>query len=427
MSTPDAVPTQIEAPTAVRSLDLNEGFTELTLPCSPSGLPYRWLLALASRGAVPLGWVQVPVPPSGEVSAEALRRACAERFPDASAAAAGAEDSRVAPPAPTPVSVVVPTCADAEAAVRCVDAILAHGDGPLEVLVVENRPGPESDVSSALASAFGPGAVTYVEQPAPGLSNARNTGLTRASGEIVAFVDDDVIVDRRWLAGLRSGLAAHPEATCLTGPILPLEFETEAQVMFERFATPNKGFSRRVFSLRAPPDDIPLFPYAAGHFGSGQNLVFRRRALVELGGFDPALGTGTPALGGEELDVFIRLILAGQALVYEPRALVWHRHPDTADQLVRRSFTYGAGLGAALSKHMWSGSQRAELARRIPGGIRYLLARDSRKNASKGPDFPRSLELRELVGITYGPVAYARGRRWYRRLARRTCLPVVAP
>ncbi len=308
------------------------------------------------------------------------------------------------------VSVVVPTCADATAAVRGVKTIREHARGPLEVIVVENRPA-KSDVRAALREAFGPdSAVRYVEEPTPGLSRARNAGLAEATGGIVAFVDDDVVVDHRWLEALREAFAAYPDATCVTGLIEPLELGTRAESLLDQYAAFGKGLTRRVYRLDAPPDDVPLFPYTAGHFGSGANMAFRREALLQLGGFDPYLGAGTHARGGEDLDICIRLIFSGQTLVYEPRAIVRHRHLDTMRLLYRKVFSYGIGLGALIAKHLTSGPNRSRPIRLIPAGIRYLVSRESRKNATKGPDFPRRLDVIEWIGLALGPIAYARSR-----------------
>ena len=307
-------------------------------------------------------------------------------------------------------SVVIPTCADATAAVRCLKTVRDHARDPLEVIVVENRP-EKSGVHAALRGAFGDDpTIRYVEEPTAGLSRARNAGLAAASGSIVVFADDDVIVDDGWLDELRDAFDAYPDAGCVTGLIQPLELATRAQSLLDQYATYAKGTARRVYRLDAPPDDVPLFPYTAGHFGSGANMAFRRDALLGLGGFDPCLGAGTHTRGGEDLDICIRLILSGQTLVYEPRAIVRHPHLDTARLLNRKVFGYGVGLGALIAKHLTSGSDRVRLIRLIPAGLQYLLSRGSRKNAMKGRDFPRRLELIEWAGMALGPIAYARSR-----------------
>jgi O-antigen biosynthesis protein len=407
----------LSAPIAVRSLDRSSGFRDLKLPLARSGASYHGLAVLVRTGVEPVGWLGVEVPPTGEIAGEVLEHACADLLADCtsgkdgqSAAPTWDESSRTRALS-TFVSHVITTCNQASVVVRCVQSILASDGGPFEVIVVENRP-EHSTVRDAVESALpGDDRIRVLEESIPGLSRARNAGLRAARGDFVTFTDDDIVVDPHWAGAVREAFAVHTEASCVTGPILPLELETPAQLMMERFAAFGKGFVRRLYSLDHPPGhEQPLFPYTAGYFGSGANTSFRREALMAIGGFDTALGTGTPARGAEDLDIFIRLIFSGRGLLYEPCATVWHRHPDTMEQISQRAFGYGVGLGAMLAKQLVTESRRAQLIQNIPGGLRYLLSPDSRKNAGKGAAFPHDLNRLELAGLAWGPAAYAHSR-----------------
>jgi O-antigen biosynthesis protein len=304
------------------------------------------------------------------------------------------------------LSVVVTTCAKPRAASRAVASVLACESPPQEVIVVENRPAgsPTADV---LRERFGEDArVACVEEPRRGLSYARNRGLAAAGGEIVVFTDDDVVVAPGWIGAIRAAFARHPAAVCVTGPIAALALDGEAQRTFEQFTRFDKGAERQVYALARPPADDPLFPYAPGRFGSGANIALRADFARALGGFDVRLGAGTRARGGEDLDLFIRVLRAGGQLVYEPDALVRHEHVGSEHELRRHAFDYGVGLAAMLTKQLLAGTQRRELVRRVPAGVRYLLDRDSAKNAPKAADFPLLLELLELLGMGVGPFAY---------------------
>jgi GT2 family glycosyltransferase len=308
------------------------------------------------------------------------------------------------------LSVVVATCSNPALAVHCVEGIQSSITGSFEVIVVENRP-TGSTVEDALKERFpGDERIRYVEEHRPGLAWARNAGLDIARGDLVAFTDDDVRVDPAWVPSIRSAFAGSPEVDCVTGLILPLELETPAQLLDERFASFGKGFDRRIYSLDSPPPDQPLFPYTAGYFGSGANMAFRTKAIRGIGGFDHALGTGTRARGGEDLDICIRLLHSGSALAYEPAAIVWHRHPNTDSRLRRQVFDYGVGLGAMLSKHIIMGPNRRAIISRSLQGIRYYTDPESRKNAQRGRTFPRSLVRLERIGLLYGPIAYLASR-----------------
>jgi GT2 family glycosyltransferase len=422
-----------KAPIAVRPIDIEEGVASLQLPRSRSGEPYQALLGLVRRNGRPLGWVTLPVTPAGAVSLEGLApaaEAAGELFdapavlnghrPDAQPSEAlgppGAHNHLTASRVPEPLlTVVVATCANVRSVVRCVQAILEGVAGRCEIVVVENRPSG-STVGLALEERFrGDERICYVEEHRRGLSRARNAGLDVARGELVAFTDDDVVVDPGWVPAIRAAFAASSEVGCVTGLILPLELETPTQVLVERFASFGKGFDPRVYSLDRPPPEQPLFPYTAGYFGSGANMAFRTDVLRGLGGFDAALGTGTRARGGEDLDICIRLLHAGGHLAYEPRAIVWHRHPDTEARLRRQVFDYGAGMGAMLSKQLLTGPDRWTIVSRAPQGIRYFTDPESRKNASRGSVFPGSLNRLERAGLLYGPVAYLASRLGPRR------------
>jgi GT2 family glycosyltransferase len=321
------------------------------------------------------------------------------------------------------VSVVVNTCGDSPSALRAEASALACDPAPMEVIVVENRP-QGSPVAAALACRFGDSApVRYVEEPRPGLSIARNTGLAAATGEIVAFTDDDVVVDVHWVARLVAAFASEPRAGCVTGLILPADLETDGQVRIEQFAGFGKGYDRRVYRLSEPTS--PLFPFAAGEFGSGASTALRAHVARGLGGFDPALGTGTVARGAEDLDMFIRVLLSGQALVYEPAAILWHQHPGGARGVRRRAFGYGVSLSALITKYLVGGHAPAILAR-APAAWRFMRDPTSRKNAGKPHDFPVSLEWIERLGMLVGPIAYLRSRRLARALGA-DGVPAVPP
>jgi hypothetical protein len=135
-------------------------------------------------------------------------------------------------------------------------------------------------------------------------------------------------------------------------------------------------------------------------------MVMRADAVRQVGGFDIALGPGTPATGAEDLELLVRILRAGHAITYEPRAVVWHRHPDGMARLRRQAHRYGIGLGALLTKQALSGPNRTDLLRAIPAGIRYLQDPNSRKNREKPEDFPHQLVWLERAGMLVGPAAY---------------------
>ncbi|GHJ92591.1 hypothetical protein SNE510_21100 [Streptomyces sp. NE5-10] len=331
----------------------------------------------------------------------------------------------------------------------CLDSLLALTYPRFEVVVVDNAPSDTStedlvrreyggtrDDGGPLGDHGGPRrpegtsgppprnlgpAVRYLREPVPGLARAHNRGLAVARGEIAAFTDDDTLVDPLWLTALAAPFQADPRTGCVTGLIVPAELDTEAQVALERHGAFAKGYVPRVWSLRSPSAD-PLFPFTAGRFGSGANMAFRTGLLRELGGFDPATGVGTPAHGGDDLLSFFRVLARGRSLAYEPAAIVWHRHRRTSEALEAQAFGYGAGFGAYLAGAIVHEPRMLPaLLRRLPGGVRYALARNrARATPAPGGAAPTRLARLELRGMLYGPYGYWRSRRIERRIERRT-------
>lgn len=305
------------------------------------------------------------------------------------------------------ISVIVCFVDDGAAVPQCIDAILASDSaGEVEVIAVNNRPAAGDALELRQRYTDEP-RVIVVNQAKRGLSAARNCGAQAARAELLAFTDDDVVPTDRWLHALRTAIQSEPGAVCATGPIEALRLETPAQLLMDRYAGFIKADARTVFRLAENLDD-PLFPYTAGQFGSGANIAITSDAFTRLGSFDETLGVGTESRSGEDLEFFMRLMLAGETIVYEPDALVLHDHPDTMDALKREVFGYGSGLTAALSRVAISGPDRCQLAGSFRSGFSYALRPDSPKNSRKGADFPFYLSMFELIGMAYGPIGFAR-------------------
>ena len=381
---------------AVRLLHRDALPESLVLDSSRDGRRYTGVVAFVKDGGAIVGSVVVAAGSDGTVDGTAIRRAV-ERLPEpAPRGSAG--------PLPA-VSVVLTTCAQAYSVIRCVASLLDSPHPPAQVVVVENRPAM-SDVADALARTFGGDSrLRYVEEPRRGVSHARNRGALAAANEIVAFTDDDVVCDPDWVAALARGFASPSRPGVVSGLILPMEMETAGQILVEQFAGFGKGFVPASYSLERPPADDPLFPFAAGAFGSGANLAFRADTLRALGGFDGRIGAGTASVGGEDLDILIRALRQGWSLEYSPDAIVWHQHPS---RVRRQVFNYGVGLTAMLTKHLLNRDSRKEVLRRIPAAVRHLSDPASRKNAGKCAGYPRHLDGIERLGMLYGPIAYAR-------------------
>ena len=286
---------------------------------------------------------------------------------------------------------------------RCLESLLKLqtankpvGSPNFEILVVDNAP---SDEQTQKLVASLP-TVNYVREPKPGLDFARNRALTEATNEMLAFLDDDVVVDRNWLDGFIEAWAENPDAAAFTGLVLPYELATEAQILFEQNGGFRRGFEKIRYGQILPSN--PLYPCGSGIFGAGCNMAFRREILLKLGGFDEALDTGAPLPGGGDLDIFYRVIRAGYPLVYEPQYLVFHQHRREKEKLRRQYWTWGLGFTAFVVKSYQSDPpQRSKLRRLVWWWLKYQL--DRLKNSLRGQYvLPPAMILAELWGGIVG-------------------------
>ena len=299
--------------------------------------------ALVRHRGVPVGWVRIPVT-NGTCSAADVASALARFTGETDTAVADATPNDAWPP----VTVVVCTRDRPEELSRCLDSLEAMDHRPHEVLVVDNA--PTTDTTRRLVERRG-GVVRYAHEPAPGLDHARNRGIACATGEVLAFTDDDVLVDPRWSSVIAATFASDPSVVAVTGIVLPAELETDAQVLFERYRSFARGFRRKRARADGPGTVASRYGLT-GDFGTGANMAFRRDLFERIGPFDPALDVGTPARGGGDLEMFFRVLKEGHVLVYEPRAMVRHRHRRTMAELRRQITDHGIGFSAYVVRSM---------------------------------------------------------------------------
>lgn len=314
------------------------------------------------------------------------------------------------------VSVVIATRDRPDSLRRTLDSLLRQEYSNFELLLVDNAPSSDATQLLIQENDLYASRVSYIREERAGLAIAHNRALEEAKGELIAFTDDDVVLDRHWLSSLVQAFQYDDQVACVTGMILPLEMETPSQGWIEQFGGFGKGYATCIFGGQGYKPPSPLYPYAAGTFGSGANMAFRTSLLRQIGGFDPALGAGTPAQGGDDLAAFFEVLARGYRLVYEPAAFLYHQHRPDYPGLRRQAYGYGVGLAAFLTRALLEKPVRVlSLASRLPAGLAYLLSPRSPKNSKKTGSYPQELTRLELKGFLYGPVAYLRSlRRWHR-------------
>ena len=214
------------------------------------------------------------------------------------------------------VSVVICAYNAADTLDDCLDSLGRLNYPDFEVIVVNDG---SRDATGDIARRY---PVRLIEVPNGGLSAARNIGLSAATGEIVAYTDADVRVDRDWL-------------TYLVQPFLTSDVVGSGG---PNVVPPDDPFVAQCVA-RAPggPTQVLLDDRIAEHV-PGCNMAFRREALLAINGFNPVY-----LRAGDDVDICWRLQAKKQRIGFSPSALVWHHHRSSIKAYWRQQVGYGEG------------------------------------------------------------------------------------
>ncbi|MFW0786026.1 glycosyltransferase [Gordonia sp. CPCC 206044] len=387
-----------------------------------NGAGYQRARLLVRDGTSVRGFIEVGVEDATVLGREVAREA--SRLPHVGTANDSANTVVAA-------SVVLCTRDRTDEAKRVIDSLLSMDHPDFEIVVVDNA--ASSLDTWRYVDGLGDPRVRVVHASVPGLAAARNRGLEEARREIVAFTDDDVVVDRHWLTCLTRAFTDDPSVACVTGLVPAAELRTAAQMTFENRVGWSTSVQRRTYRLSDKAIHGDLFPFRVSDYGTGANFAVRRSAAIALGGFDEALGAGSPTKGGEDIDWFVRTLVAGHTLVFEPDAVTWHQHREDDAALLSQAHGYGLGLGAwitkvALDRHL------APLAlARLRHATGHLVTSVSRRSVGVSQAAPADstgvagAARAEVSGLLAGPRALLTARAQGRKSAPFKRFPAADP
>jgi GT2 family glycosyltransferase len=222
------------------------------------------------------------------------------------------------------VSVVVCSYNGEATLEECLKSLCAIDYPDYEVIVVDDG---SIDKTPAILARF-PG-VRALHRPHHGLSAARNAGLERATGAVIAFIDSDCVAQPDWLVQLVHQLT-RTGAAAVGGPNL----------------TPQDGWlAACVAAAPGQPTHVLLSDQIAEHI-PGCNMAFRREALEAVNGFDPQFQKA-----GDDVDVCWRLQHEGHLITFAPGAFVWHHRRQNPLSYLKQQGGYGEAEALLQSKH----------------------------------------------------------------------------
>lgn len=252
-----------------------------------------------------------------------------------------------------------------------------------EILVVDNNSKDHTRDVVETAARISPISIRYVFEPTQGKTYALNTGIAHSRGEMIAFTDDDVIADEKWIVSILEAEDRYPYKA-FGGKVVPL-WPSSIPPWVQR----NGPYARPIVGSPIVSHDCgdDIKEYGDGMWVPiGANMFFRKEAFRKFGGFRTDLGPKGEVYGPyEDSEIGFRLKNSGEPILYFPRAVIYHPVLE-----YRLSKDY-------LLKHFWNaGFTRARLddgplpfirrSKAIAKSIMYLTSRCAKYVFSFGPD-----------------------------------------
>ncbi len=241
------------------------------------------------------------------------------------------------------VSAIVCTRGRATQLPRAIRSLLDDANAELEVIVVDQNEGTESE--EALSAERADPRLRYVRSARLGKGAALNEGLAVARGDIVVLTDDDCMVPRGWITDMARVLESQPDAVVAFCRVLPVEHD------------PTQGYVPTYYPKA--PRTLRSVAEVLDGMGLGAGMALNRKFVVSMGGFDESFGPGGRFPSADEWDLCLRALLTGHHVFETPALTIVHdgfRSYTEGRMHARRDWL---ALGAVTAKPLRAGHWRA--------------------------------------------------------------------
>ncbi|OGJ37517.1 MAG: hypothetical protein A2383_00650 [Candidatus Pacebacteria bacterium RIFOXYB1_FULL_39_46] len=241
------------------------------------------------------------------------------------------------------ISVLIATKERPDSLLVCLQSIVSNQFTQYEVIVID-----QSNVVSALIKQYlkKHHRIHFYHLPnrgrERGKSYALQQGLMKAKGEIIAFTDDDCIVDKKWLKILWQGFAQN-KCDGLFGQVLPYQPAQHA----DETCPCTMRFAKKEF-VRQPRYHVSI--------GYGNNMAFRKQALDEIGSPKTWLGPGSIGSNAEDAELTLRALFAKKIILRYPKSIVYHNRWLNAQEMKEQQLSYTQGEAACYGYFSFLGS-----------------------------------------------------------------------
>lgn len=226
------------------------------------------------------------------------------------------------------ISVCVATKNRPEKIKECLKSITNTQPKPDEIVVVDQSGYKEFD---KILEKINHVPVLYFHQQATGKSKGLNLAINKAQNEIIAFTDDDCLVEKDWLKTIKTAFAEHPEVVGVFGQIKPFNPSVNQGLFCP--CTFNQSEQKTIITPSRHWEDI----------GFGNNMAYRRSIFDTLGGFKEWLGPGSIGSNAEDAEFSLRVLTNKRKLFYSPKMIVYHNRWLSKNERQHQELSYSCG------------------------------------------------------------------------------------
>lgn len=240
------------------------------------------------------------------------------------------------------ISVIIATRSRPDKIGDCLKSILANSFSDFEIIVIDQSAGNKT---KGMVQKINTPKLKYLKMKASGKAKALNLALKKLSGKLLAFTDDDCIVDKNWLKNIYLSFEKNKEISAVFGKVLPYRPKY------------HKGKTCPCTFLK---DKKKIITKACLHWkniGFGNNMAFRGDVFEKVGRFKEWLGPGSVGLAAVDAEFTLRVLLKGYKLLYNPRINVYHNRWLTRKEDRRQSLSYSCGEVACYGYFAFQGKK----------------------------------------------------------------------
>ena len=226
------------------------------------------------------------------------------------------------------ISVIICTYNRSEKLAECLKSILTSNYYGYEIIIIDQSNNYESKRAIDKLIFY---KIRYYKMEEMGLSNARNFGLQKAKGSIIAFTDDDCVIDKKWIENIYKTFQKYKNISAVFGQVIPYEKKSHKNEICP-------------CTIMIPKQHLIQKPcFHTDNFGFGNNMAFKKNVFENNGVFKKWLGPGSMGLNGEDAEFPLRLLINENKILYNPSAIIYHNRWLNQKEYNKQFLSYSCG------------------------------------------------------------------------------------